>query len=81
MTDSEVASATYTIAEPGPSIVGEWLIDQTWQLYTDNIPIDTWYVIQNMTVIMNADETFTASGTTQWPQAAICNVACYYLKT
>jgi hypothetical protein len=47
-------------------IVGEWLIDQTYQMYTDNIPIDTAPMTQTVTTLMNADGTFTFSGTTQF---------------
>ena len=65
MTDSDIASAIYTITSAAHSILGEWLIDQTYQIYTDNDPIDTMNMTQNITTIMNADGTYTSSGTTQ----------------
>ena len=48
-----------------PSIVGEWLIDQTYLMYTDTPP-DTVSITQNITVIMNTDGTTTWTGTTTW---------------
>jgi hypothetical protein len=50
-------------------IVGEWLTDQTYEMYTDNIPIDTWTVIVNATFTANADGTYSTSGTNQFPPA------------
>ena len=77
MIDSEIASATYTIALP--SIVGEWLIDQTYQAYYDSPPTTVSHT-QNFTMIMNADETFTGSGTSKWenqPQANVESTGTY----
>lgn len=62
-------------AKWAPSIVGEWLTNQTFLIYDDATPpAATLSVTQNITMIMAADETFTYSGTstiTSSPQTAV----------
>ena len=51
-----------------PSIVGEWLFNQTYEMYTDTPP-DTVTMTQNITTLINADGTCSYSGTSIWDEA------------